>query len=379
MQLKNIFARAAAFAFAAVLIALVAASPARAQEEGAPVVLDEPIVQVNDSVIMLSQLKRENAEFKEVLMKQRGLTAEQADEEIAKKQPEIILNLINEALVMQKGKDIPRMSEDVEAEVNREVLRVAKNSNIPTIEQLEVAMKQEGLSLSDIRQTLRRQFMKQAVLQREVDAKIYYSFTDADLRKYYDANRAKFASITLSEIYLSLAGRSEADVKAKAADIIARARGGADFGELAAKNSEREQDGVRIAEKTKGLLADETGKPRGFLVSDLQPAISAAVKDLKAGEISEPIKTDEGYIILRVNEREDAFKENFVRSMMTSERMEKAREEYMKTLRKEAYVKPSESYKETVAPLLAGDKAETAKETAKPAAASEKKQKSKKQ
>jgi parvulin-like peptidyl-prolyl isomerase len=377
VQFKNLFARGAATVFAALLLALFAASPARAQEEGAPVVLDEPIVQVNNDVIMLSQLKRENAEFKEVLMKQRGMTAEQADAEIAKKQPEIIFNLINEALVMQKGKDMPRMSEEVEAEVNREVLRVARNSNIPSIEQLEEAMKQEGLNLSDVKETLRRQFMKQAVMQREVDAKIYYNLTDDELRKYYDANRAKFASVTISEIFLSLAGRSESEVQAKAADIIARARGGADFGDLAVKNSEREQKGVRVAEKTKGLMADADGKPRWFLVSDLQPNFSLALKDLKAGGVSEPIKTDEGYLILRVNERDDAYKENFVRGAITSERMEKAREDFLRTLRKEAYVKPSESYKEVVTPLLAGDKAETAKEQAAPA--SEKKEKNKKQ
>lgn len=377
MQFKNIFARSAAFVFAALLLAHVAASPARAQEESAPVVLDEPIVQINNDVIMLSHLRRENAEFREVLMKQRGMTAEQADAEIAKKQPEIILNLINESLVMQKGKDMPRVSEDVEAEVNREVLRVAKNSNIATIEQLDEAMKQEGLSLSNIKETLRRQFMKQAVLQREVDAKIYYSLTDADLRKYYDANRPKFSSITISEIYLSLAGRTEADVKAKAADIIARARGGADFADLAVKNSEREQDGVRIADKTKGVMADADGKPRWFLVSDLQPSISNSIKDLKAGGISDPIKTDEGYLILRINERDDTFKENFVRGAMTSERMDKGREEFLRTLRKEAYVKSSESYKEVITPLLAGDKSETATEEAKPAA--QKKDKNKKQ
>jgi len=377
VQFKNIFARSAAVVFAALLLAHVAASPARAQEEGAPVVLDEPIVQINNDVIMLSHLRRENAEFREVLMKQRGMTAEQADAEIAKKQPEIILNLINESLVMQKGKDMPRVSEDVEAEVNREVLRVAKNSNIATIEQLDEAMKQEGLSLSNIKETLRRQFMKQAVLQREVDAKIYYSLTDADLRKYYDANRPKFSSITISEIYLSLAGRTEADVKAKAADIIARARGGADFADLAVKNSEREQDGVRIADKTKGVMADADGKPRWFLVSDLQPSISNSIKDLKAGGISDPIKTDEGYLILRINERDDTFKENFVRGAMTSERMDKGREEFLRTLRKEAYVKSSESYKEVITPLLAGDKSETANEEAKPAA--QKKDKNKKQ
>jgi peptidyl-prolyl cis-trans isomerase SurA len=357
---KNILSRSLTAVFAALVFAFLAVAPARAQEEVAPVVLDEPIVQVNADVVLLSHLKRENGEFKDVLTK-RGMTPEQADAEIAKKQPEIIFNLINEALLLQRSKDIPRLTEEIEAEVNREVLRVAKQSGLSTLEELEEAMKREGLSLSEIKETLRRQFTRQAVLQREVDAKIYYNLTDADLHKYYDANRSKFASVTISEIFLSLAGRSEADVKAKAADLVARARTtGADFGDLAVKNSEREQNGVRVAEKTKGLLSEGDGKPRWFLISDLQPSIAEALKDVKAGGVSEPIKTDEGYLILRINDRDDSFKENFVRGMITAERADKAHEEYLTTLRKEAYIKPAESYKEVLTPLLEKDKQQTA-------------------
>ncbi|HEX8686437.1 MAG TPA: hypothetical protein VF654_08040, partial [Pyrinomonadaceae bacterium] len=96
MQFRNMTARLA-LAFAALLLAAAASAPARAQEEAPPVVLDEPVAQVDNSVIMLSQLKRENNEFKETLTKQRGMTPEQADAEVQKKQPEIIFNLINES------------------------------------------------------------------------------------------------------------------------------------------------------------------------------------------------------------------------------------------------------------------------------------------
>src|SRR5256714_424066 len=346
--------------------------PARAQEEAAPTVLDEPVVQVNNDVIMLSLLKRENAEFREVLMKQRGMTAEQADAEIAKKQSEIIFNLINEALLVQKGKDIPRLSDEIEADVNREVLRVAQQSNLKTLEELREAMKQEGMNLSDIQETLRRQYMKQAVLQREVDSKVYFGLTDQELHQYYDAHRDKFASVTVSEIFLSLAGRSDAEVKARAEQIAAQARGGADFAALVEKNSEHE-----ATKKCKGLLADESCKARWFLVSDLQPVIADVVKGLKAGGISAPIKTEEGYMVLRVNERDDSFKENFVRGVITQERSEKEHDDYLRTLRKEAYIKPAENYKEVVQPLLDKDKQETASKQ--PAAAPEKKDKNKKQ
>ena len=360
MSFKNIPARAWSLLLLALALTVLAAPAAHAQEEGVPVVLDEPVVQVNNDVILLSNLRRENREFREVLVKQRGLSEQDADKQVSDKQPEIIFGLINESLIMQKGKDMPRMTEEVEAEVNREVLRVASREGIKSIEELEAAMRREGILLSDIRETLRRQYMQQAVLQREVDAKVFYGLTEAELRKYYDAHRDKFQSVTLSEIFLSLAGRSEAEVQAKAKNLVALARGGSDFGELAVKNSERERNGVRVAEKTKGRIEEEDGKPKWFLLAELQTNISSNIKDLKAGGVSEPIKTDEGYLILRVNERDDAFKENHVRATMAQERIPKERETYLRTLRREAYIKPAPNYKDVVQPLLEKDKAETA-------------------
>lgn len=373
MLLKNIPARLVV-ALAALLLAAFAAAPARAQEEAPPTVLDEPVAQVDNYVIMLSQLKRENNEFREVLVKQRGMTPEQAEAELQRKQPEIILNLINEALLVQKGKDMPRMSEEVEAEVNREVMRVAKNSQIATIELLEEEMRKEGMILADIKETLRRQFMRQAVLQREVDAKVYYGLTDKELKDYYDAHRDRFVSVTLSEIFLNLAGRTDDEVRAKAADLARRARTGASFEELVEKNSEHEQ-----TKKTKGLLTDPDGKTRRFFLSDLSKEVAEAVKNLKAGGISEPVKIDEGYMVLRVNERDDDFKENYVRGALTQERGEKEREKYLRTLRGEAFIKPADAFKDTIEPILEKDKRPTADASAAPVPAPAKKDKAKKQ
>jgi len=344
--------------FVAVVFALTLSSPARTQEEEAqPVVVDEVVVQVNSDVVTLSMLKRQSADVREALINQRNATAEQADAEIASRQPEIILNLISDTLLLQKGKEIPRLSEDAEAEVNRELLRSANSQGIKTLGEFEAAAQEAGVSIPDIKDMLRRQYTKQAVLQREVDARIYYGLTDAELRTYYDANRARFLSVTLSEIFLSLAGHGEGDVQAKAAEIVAAARGGADFGELAAKNSEHQTNGVRIAETTKGQLLDEKGQPRFYLLSEVPPVILNAIKDVTTGGISDPIKTDDGYTVLRVNARDDSFKENLVRTMMTQERSEKEREEYLRKLRREAFIKPAPSYGEVIQPLLDKDRA----------------------
>jgi parvulin-like peptidyl-prolyl isomerase len=321
---------------------------------------------------MLSHYKREVENFKEILIKQRGLTEKQADEEIEKRRPEVILSLINEALLVQKGKDIPGMSEEVEADVNREVIRVAKQYNLRTIEELEEAMRRDGQKLSDVRDTLRKHYMRQAVLQNEVDRKIYFAITEADAKKYHAENRTKFQSVTISEIYLSLAGRDEAQVLAKAKQLVAEGRAGKDFAELAVKNSERQN-----VEKTKGLLADETGKARNLLLAELNGPILEAIKDLKAGGVSEPIKLDEGFLILRVNTRDDAFNDRQVRAVMTQERSEKERDQFLSTLRREAYIKPARNYEALIKPALEKDVQSTATKADDSAAAKNAKDKKK--
>ena len=357
----NLLARAA---FAALLLVFAAAPAALAQEEeGTATVLDEPVVQVNNDVVMLSQLKREMKSFKEAL-KARGMGEAEAEAELAKRQPEIIFSLITEALLLQKGKDIGGLSDRIEAEVNREMLRVCKAQNLPTLERCEEAMRGEGLSPEEIRQTLRAQFTKQAVFQQEVDAKLYYGFTEAELQKYYAANRDKFQSVTLSEIFLSTAGRKPEEVGAKAAQLVAQARAGSDFGALAEANSEREVNGERMAKKTKGRIEDN-GKPRWFLVSDLASVSqnsADAGKPLKANQVTDPGQTDEGYVIYKVHERDDAFNENQVRGEMLREggRLERERAAYVATLRKDAYIKPADKYKEAIQPLLDKDRSSTA-------------------
>ena len=117
--------------FAALLILTFAAVSAFAQE-GEMQVVDEVIAQVNDEVITLSMLKRETKERVDAL-KQSGMTEQQANEEVAKRQPELIATLINEKLLLQKGKALD-LANEVEAEVNRRMLQIANDQGIATID-----------------------------------------------------------------------------------------------------------------------------------------------------------------------------------------------------------------------------------------------------
>ena len=110
-------------------------------------------------------------------------------------------------------------------------------------------MRESGVDPAATRQTLRTEIMKQAVIQQEVDRKIFFGLTMDELKKYFQEHQDKFRkpeNVTISEIFLSSAGKNEAEVKARALELVTQLRAGADFRQVAAANSEREVNGVRI-------------------------------------------------------------------------------------------------------------------------------------
>ncbi len=320
-------------------------------QEGELQVVDEVIAQINDDVITLSMLKRETKERIEAL-KQAGGSEQEAIAEVGKRQPELIATLVNEALLLQKGKELD-LSNEVEAEVNRRMLDVAKEQGITSIEKLEAAMREGGVDPVATRQTLRVELMKQAVIQQEVDRKIFFGWTMEELKKYFQEHQDKFhkpENVTISEIFLSSAGKNEAEVKARALELVRQLRAGADFAKVASANSEREQNGVRVAPETGGKVGT-------FEVPNLRTEIADSVKSVPVGGISEPLRIGDGYQVFRVDGRTAAsssatFNENQVREAMTMERGTKAREEYLQSLRDEAYIKISDSYAAAVYPIL---------------------------
>lgn len=320
-------------------------------QEGEMQVVDEVIAQVNDEVITLSMLKRETKERIDAL-KQSGMTEQQAADEVSKRQPELIATLINELLLLQKGKEL-ELANDVEAEVNRRMLQIANDQGITSMEKLYEAMRQSGLNPEDIRRTMRSEMMKQAVMQQEVDRKVYLGFSPDEVKKYFDAHPDKFRkpeTVKLSEIFLSSQGKDDAAVRARAMELVTQIRAGADFRALAAANSEREKNGERTAPKDFGEVGE-------FDVPSLREDLLTTLKDVKAGGVADPIKLQDGYQIIRVDQRIPAgttptFNENRVREALLVERQPKERDTYLQNLRNEAFIKVTEAYRAGVDPLL---------------------------
>ncbi len=333
------------------LIALfILTVPAAFAQESEARVIDEVVAQVNDSVITLSQVKREMSGAIDSFVKE-GKTPEDAKSQIEGKQGELIANIINEELILQKGKEINGLEAEVEAQVNQRFLEIMKQEKIKTLDALYKAMEENNVDPQDLRENMRRQYTRDMVMQREVDGKVYNALTSKDIKSYYEANKAKFTkpeTITISEIFLSFAGRDEAAVRDKAKQIVTQARGGADFAKLVEENSDRPD-----AKQSKGKIPMLNAK-------DLDKTFAEPLKNVKVGGVSEPIELSEGIEILHVDARANASSESFfdeqeVRKAITIERIPDERKKYMTTLRADAYIKINETYRPLVSPVLYAD------------------------
>ncbi|NNE97743.1 MAG: hypothetical protein HKN25_01850 [Pyrinomonadaceae bacterium] len=331
------------------LAVLVLSSISSFAQESDIQVVDEVIAQVNESVITLSQVKKEMKTVIESMV-QEGKSREEATAMTENKRGQIIASLITEELLVQKGKEIG-VENRVNVSVNQQLLQMMKRFNLDSLDKLYEAMRSQGVDPEDFRDYRRRQVTKELVWRSQVDERLYWDITSKEIKSYYAANKKKFtkpATVTISEIFLSFAGRDKAEVKKKAAEIVARARKGESFENLAVENSDRPN------------VSETKGKAGTFNVPDIDPQFAEPIKNLKVGEVSDPIEMEVGMEIIRIDKRtkgtnESHFDERAVRSAILFEKGPDARKKYMKKLQDDAYIKVRKSYQALVMPFLNPD------------------------
>jgi peptidyl-prolyl cis-trans isomerase D len=120
-----------------------------------------------------------------------------------------------------------------------------------------------------------------------------------DVQRYYEDNEAQFSSpeqVRASHILLKTEGKDDAAVKKQAEDLLAKVKGGADFAKLATQYSEDE------GSKTKG--GDLDFFPKGQMV----PEFDSVAFSLQPGQISDVVKSQFGYHIIKVTDKKPASK-----------------------------------------------------------------------
>jgi peptidyl-prolyl cis-trans isomerase SurA len=326
-------------------------------------VVEEIITRVNNQIVTRSEFLRSKDQLKEEVKQQ---DAANADKVYGQREKDILRDLIDQQLLLEKGKDLGITGD---TELIKRLDQMRKEMKLEAMEDLEKAAAAQGLSYEDFKQNLRNQIITQKVIGEEVGS--HLANTKEEQQKFYDEHKNEMEqpeAIQLSEILVAPAKPPDAENKptadkaiadnagsaaagtpapaaasnydeaaalaaaqAKANDVLEQIRKGASFEDIAKKYS----DGPTAAQGGDlGLFK------RGALAKELEDKTFA----MKAGDISDVIRTKQGYVILKVNQHQVAgipdMKDVLPRlqDALYYQKLQPALRAYLTKLREEAYI-----------------------------------------
>ncbi len=318
------------FVCAACLLALVVAVPVSGE------IIERVLVKVNGEIFTKSDLENRQV----VTLREQGQAQQLNDADLKKRveqlTPQILVDAIDEMLLIQRAKELGYHMTD--EQFNDVLTRLKADNKITTEEQFQAALKQEGLTLVELRQSIERRMMIERVQQSEVFGHINVS--QDEMKRYYEQHKNEFTAVptvTLREILVKVptdgsavnAGADE-EAKKKAQSIRERALKGESFEKLAE-------------------LSDAPSKNNGGLVgpisrTDLDPNFAKLLASMKVGEISNVLRTPSGYDIVKLESASDAKVLPFddarqqIGNKIFAAKQQAAFDEYMRKLRASAII-----------------------------------------
>jgi peptidyl-prolyl cis-trans isomerase SurA len=303
-------------------------------------VIEESVAQVNDQIINTSDYNRAAAQ-----LEQEGRQQGWSEQEMQDHKRDLLRDLIDQQLLLSKGKDLDITGE---TELVRRLDQIRKQNHLDSMEDLEKAASSQGVSYEDFKQHIRNDIITQQVIRDQVGRRI--QMTDAQLQQYYRQHINDFTqpeSVRLSEILIPVKTEGDeaanlAEAKAKADELETKIKGGASFEDLAKANS------VASTAAQGGDLGEYT---RGKLAKQLEDATFA----LQAGQSTEPIRTRQGYVILKVMQHTPGGVQPFasvrpqIEEAAFMSEMQPRLREYLATLRQNAYIDVRPGYVDTAA------------------------------
>ncbi len=310
-------------------------------------VMDQIVCKVNGDIITQSEMDRARKEL-EPALREQGLTGDNLQEAIKAEEPNILRDKIDDLLLEQKAKE---MDFKVDNDVDKQMAAIQSRSKIADPEKFQAFVQdQTGMPYEDYRGTLKSNFLRQRVISEEVSRKI--QFKREELQAYFDAHHDEFMRqerVTLREIFVSTlglnaAGQAAAEKKAK--DLVSRANKGEKFSDLAMQNSDR-----AATAQQGGLMPPFTknGSPGDHMPPDLETLLW----DKEKGYVPDPIKFDDGWEILQVDQHQKAGLASFdeveqdVTNKLFGPRFTPALRGYLNKLRETAFLEIKPGFVDT--------------------------------
>jgi peptidyl-prolyl cis-trans isomerase SurA len=320
-----------------------AGAPAEAPVAQPPVgsssIVERVLVRVNGEILTQSQLTQRQVDaLRDMDKSKRDEANLQAT--LAQITPDLLVAAVDELLLVQRGREMGVKFTDDQFKDSLD--RIKKQNNLDDAG-LAAALKQEGLTMDELRQQLEKQALIMAVQQREIGPSM--SITLEEQRQYYEKHKADFMTpltVTLREILVPVATSSQSGqslfrvsddntAKAKIESIRARAVAGEDFTKLVSEASES-------STKSNGGLVG----PVNF--EDLTPGLKDALDALQAGGITPAIRGPRGYQIFKLESRSTPEQRSFdsvkaeIERAIRDERLDPETEKMLVRLRQQAVI-----------------------------------------
>jgi peptidyl-prolyl cis-trans isomerase SurA len=260
-------------------------------------ILEQILVKVNGDVITKTELEqRQISALRQRDPNFRPASDAELQQALVEVTPDVIVNAVDEMLLVQRGRELGyALGTD---QFQGIIDNIKKENKLETEEQFQDALKQEGLSLDDLRRQIERQMLVSRVQQVEVAGKI--SVSEDDVKKYYEEHRDSFTTppqLTLREILIVVPTNEKgvnvaADdaARAKAEDVLKRLEAGEPFAQLASEISES-------GSKANGGLIGPIAR------TDLSPELLKEIDPLKVGQLTPVLRTTRGYQIINLESR----------------------------------------------------------------------------
>ncbi|SHM67932.1 peptidylprolyl isomerase [Phytopseudomonas punonensis] len=249
--------------------------------------LNRVVAIVDNDVIMQTQLDARVRDVQQTIAKRGG---EVPPANVLTQQ--VLDRLILENIQLQMGERSGiRISDE---ELNQAMATVAQRNGM-TIEQFRDALAKDGLSFNDARDQISREMIISRVRQRRVAERIQVTeqevknFLASDLGKMQLSEEFHLANIVIP-IQEDASSEALQAAERRAQDIYQQARQGGDFAKLAIANS-----------------ASETALDGGDMgwrkAAQLPPPFDSMISAMSVGDVTEPIRTPGGFILLKVLEK----------------------------------------------------------------------------
>jgi peptidyl-prolyl cis-trans isomerase SurA len=297
-------------------------------------VVEEIIARVNNEIITQSEYEKAKVSAADEAKQdcQGHCTPEQLQIAIEDRQKNALRDLIDQSLLVQRGKD---MGLSVEPDVIKKLDQIRIQNNINSMEDLEKAVSAQGVNWEDFKNNIRNGVLTQRVISSEVGSHI--TIGHDEIEKYYNEHKSEFVrpeQVALRSIEVNTEKKSPEEIvelKKKAETTLKRIKDGDDFGEMAKRFSD-------------GSTAKQGGFLGVYKRGELSKELEDVVFKMRKNDITDVMDTKQGFLILQVLEHYDEGEQTLAKvepeitDKLYSARMEPAMREYVKTLREQSYV-----------------------------------------